>query len=304
MEGRSFTRALTAAVAGFVLIVTLFAGVAAAGAATLFGAGSALVPTRTALAAIPDDYLTLYMRAAATCRGLPWTVLAAIGHIESRHGRNTGPSSAGARGPMQFLPSTWDAYGIDGDSDGRADIHNRADAIHAAAGYLCDHGARGGHDIPGAVYAYNHSPRYVDQVLDLAATLAAPAAGSAAAQQAIAYARAQLGKPYEWGAEGPHTFDCSGLVMRAYQSAGITLPRTTYPQWAAGPRVPPGQPLLPGDLVFFRAGPRGPEHVGLYIGDGRMINAPHTGAQVRIDSIDRPSYLGATRPAAHGQTPT
>ncbi len=115
------------------------------------------------------SYLELYRQAATTCPGLSWTVLAAIGQIESDHGRNAGPSSAGALGPMQFMPATWRTYGVDGDQDGKADIMNPYDAVPAAAKYLCASG--GGHGRSGlshAVFAYNHSQDYVNAVLSLA----------------------------------------------------------------------------------------------------------------------------------------
>lgn len=116
-----------------------------------------------------NSYLELYQQAAATCRGLSWTVLAAIGQIESGHGRNVGPSSAGALGPMQFMPATWRTYGVDGDGDGKADIMDPFDAVPAAAKYLCASGAgRGGASLAGAIFAYNHSQQYVNSVLALA----------------------------------------------------------------------------------------------------------------------------------------
>ena len=117
----------------------------------------------------PASYRELYLASAAYCPGLRWQVLAAIGQIESDHGRNAGPSSAGALGPMQFLPSTWAAYGVDGDGDGRADITDPFDAVPAAALYLCRNGAgAGGQSLYDAVYAYNHADWYVQEVLDLA----------------------------------------------------------------------------------------------------------------------------------------
>ncbi|WP_199747929.1 lytic transglycosylase domain-containing protein [Actinomadura sp. WAC 06369] len=115
------------------------------------------------------DYLDLYKRAATTCPGLSWTVLAAIGQVESSHGRNVGPSSAGALGPMQFMPATWKAYGVDGDGDGKADIMNPYDAIPGAAKYLCANGAgQGGQQLYRAVWHYNHADWYVQKVLNLA----------------------------------------------------------------------------------------------------------------------------------------
>jgi len=117
-----------------------------------------------------NSYLDLYKQAAATCRGLSWTVLAAIGQVESDHGRNAGRSSAGALGPMQFMPATWRIYGVDGDHDGRADIMNPYDAIPAAAKYLCHNNAgAGGKALYRAIFAYNHADWYVQNVLSLAA---------------------------------------------------------------------------------------------------------------------------------------
>jgi hypothetical protein len=114
-------------------------------------------------------YLDLYKQAAATCSGLSWTVLAAIGQIESGHGRNVGPSSAGALGPMQFMPATWKIYGVDGDGDGKADIMDPYDAVPAASKYLCANGAgRGGASLSHAIWDYNHSQAYVNGVLSLA----------------------------------------------------------------------------------------------------------------------------------------
>ncbi|GAA4157292.1 hypothetical protein GCM10022416_58820 [Actinomadura keratinilytica] len=117
----------------------------------------------------PGSYLDLYKQAARSCPGLSWTVLAAIGQVESDHGRNAGRSSAGALGPMQFLPSTWRSYGVDGDGDGKADIMNPYDAVPAAARYLCAHGAgKGGRQLYQAIWAYNHADWYVQKVLNLA----------------------------------------------------------------------------------------------------------------------------------------
>lgn len=118
----------------------------------------------------PTTYRGLYIDSARYCPGLSWTVLAAIGQVESDHGRNNGPSSAGALGPMQFLPSTWATYGLDGDGDGKADINDPFDAVPAAATYLCRFGAnRGQQGLYDAVFAYNHADWYVREVLALAA---------------------------------------------------------------------------------------------------------------------------------------
>jgi peptidoglycan DL-endopeptidase CwlO len=117
------------------------------------------------------------------------------------------------------------------------------------------------------------------------------------ARAAVRWALAQLGDPYRWGATGPDTFDCSGLTSSAYRAAGVTIPRVSRDQWGAGPHVQLAN-LLPGDLVFYADNPANPStihHVGMYIGNGLMVHAPHTGDVVRVASIWRESYAGATR---------
>lgn len=111
----------------------------------------------------------------------------------------------------------------------------------------------------------------------------APADSSYAtkADKALAFARAQIGKPYVWGAVGPGSYDCSGLTQAAWKAAGVTLPRTTYDQVNAGTTVPLSQ-ARPGDLVFFYDDVT---HVGIYIGNGMMIHAPKPGTYVREESI-------------------
>jgi hypothetical protein len=122
-------------------------------------------------------------------------------------------------------------------------------------------------------------------------------APSRTARRAVEFALAQQGKPYRWGAEGPDAFDCSGLTWAAYRAAGVQLPRTAEGQLAGGgPRVSRDQ-LEPGDLVFFRTNGPTRRHVGLYVGAGRMVEAPNRRAAVRVASIRRPGYLGAVRPA-------
>ncbi|MGL5858154.1 MAG: C40 family peptidase [Angustibacter sp.] len=122
---------------------------------------------------------------------------------------------------------------------------------------------------------------------------------NAAARTAIDYAQAQLGLPYQWGGDGPthgeDGFDCSGLTHAAYAAAGITLPRTAQAQYDTSPRLPTNAPLQPGDLLFYGT-PHHVHHVGLHIGHHQMINAPHTGARVRIEDYRWTDYLGATRP--------
>ncbi|MEV7421254.1 NlpC/P60 family protein [Streptomyces sp. NPDC091212] len=121
-------------------------------------------------------------------------------------------------------------------------------------------------------------------------------AGSAYATKAakvLAFARAQIGKPYVWGASGPSSYDCSGLTQAAWKVAGVELPRTTWDQANTGTRVATDG-LLPGDLVFFYDDV---SHVGIYIGDGMMIHAPKPGANVREESIYYMPIHGSVRPA-------
>ena len=110
---------------------------------------------------------------------------------------------------------------------------------------------------------------------------------------AIAYAEAQLGKPYQWGGAGPDSFDCSGLVMMAWEQAGVYFPHLAQDQYDMTERIPFSD-LLPGDLVFFGT-PTDVHHVGLYIGNGEMIDAPETGQDVSIQSIYWSDLLAAGR---------
>ncbi|MBL8926433.1 MAG: C40 family peptidase, partial [Pseudonocardia sp.] len=123
------------------------------------------------------------------------------------------------------------------------------------------------------------------------------------AAAAIRTALAQIGLPYVWGGNGPTNgdagFDCSGLTTFSYSSAGVPLPRTAHTQYNTGPHVPDGAPLQPGDLVFYGTTAR-VHHVGMYLGAGRMVNAPTFGkpVQVAFYRYSGDDYLGATRPAA------
>ncbi|AJC56500.1 C40 family peptidase [Streptomyces sp. 769] len=116
---------------------------------------------------------------------------------------------------------------------------------------------------------------------------------STKAGKALAFARSQIGKPYVWGATGPSSYDCSGLTQAAWRAAGVDLPRTTWDQVKVGTRVSSSD-LQPGDLVFFF---NDISHVGMYIGGGEMIHAPHPGASVRVESIYGMPIYGSVRPA-------
>lgn len=312
------TVVLGAAIGIVVLIAAIVAGVASA----LFGnddTATASEPSPAALSDIPANYLALYRKAATTCPGLDWSVLAAVGKIETDHGRtplpgvHSGSNYAGAGGPMQFLQATFDSvvarHPIPSGGSDPPSRYNPHDAIFAAAAYLCESGARHGRDLYDAVWAYNHADWYVRDVLDQASQYKKAAANShpnvrpsGAAQQAVNYAHGQLGLPYVWGGNGPdhgHSgFDCSGLTKAAYQAAGINIHRTAQTQYDAGPRLPRDANLVPGDLVFYGT-PGAIHHVGLYIGGGKMIHAPDFGEPVQVQDIrwDGDDYAGASRPS-------
>jgi cell wall-associated NlpC family hydrolase len=210
-----------------------------------------------------------------------------------------------AVGPMQFLPGTWRSFGVDADADGVANPQDIRDASAAAARYLCKNGAHLNDPVglATAIYSYNAADWYVADVQSLAARyagLAVTAPGSdAAVTIAIAFAYAHIGDPYRWGGNGP-LYDCSGFVQAAYRLAGVSIPRTSEQQWLRLPHVADGQ-LRIGDLVFFNPGEflAGlPGHVGIYVGNGYMIDDPHTGALVRVERITGfGEYVGAARPA-------
>jgi peptidoglycan DL-endopeptidase CwlO len=238
-------------------------------------------------------------------------------------GVTSGSNSFGAAGPMQIgiggaSTDTWAQVATVEDGHPPASVYNPADAIAGAAKYLVAHGAQ--QSIPVAIFAYNHADWYVQEVLSWASTyatggftvasvtpntgaaagtggtgqsctqnsvLASFVAPTAAVQTAVSFAEQQLGKPYLWGGTGPDAFDCSGLVMMAYQAANILIPRTSEAQWAQLPHVAESD-VRPGDLVFF-AGSDGsataPGHVGLVIGKHTMIEAYATGFAIRISSF-------------------
>ncbi|WP_263302036.1 C40 family peptidase [Streptomyces purpurogeneiscleroticus] len=122
--------------------------------------------------------------------------------------------------------------------------------------------------------------------------LGGPQAPSKGGQRAMAYALTQVGKPYVWGAEGPDSFDCSGLTSQAWAKAGKPIPRTSQEQWKQLPRVSLRE-LRPGDLVIYFPGAT---HVAMYLGDGMVVQAPRPGAKVKISPIAANPLLGAVRP--------
>ncbi|WP_405743695.1 NlpC/P60 family protein [Streptomyces sp. NBC_01525] len=115
---------------------------------------------------------------------------------------------------------------------------------------------------------------------------------SGAGKKAVSFATAQIGKDYVWGAEGPDTFDCSGLTLRAWQAGGRTIPRTSQEQWRRLPRVAVTD-MRPGDLIIYFSDA---SHVGMYLGDGAIVHAPRPGRQVTIAGAGSMPILGVVRP--------
>lgn len=274
---------------------------------------------------VPAAYQPLIQKWGTLCPEISPPMLAAQLYQES--GFDPGARSpAKAYGMAQFLEATWATYGVDANDDGRRDIWDPADAIASAATYDCAL-AKDVSRVPGdrqanmlaaynagpyaviragGVPAYRETQGYVKNIRSLARSFTAPepATGVALSQQAagaIYFAQTKLGTPYLWGGEGLPSqngrFDCSGLTQAAFASVGITLPRVANDQWYAGEH-PSRDQLRPGDLVFFAndlGDPRSIHHVGIYVGGGYMIDAPHTGAVIRYDTINQRDYIGATR---------
>jgi cell wall-associated NlpC family hydrolase len=293
--------------------------------------------------AIPANYLYWYKKVGQQYN-VPWVILAGIGTEESDNGQSklpgvsSGQNGFGAAGPMQIgiggaSSNTWASVATVEDGKQPASVYDPADAIAGAAKYLIAHGVQTSPS--AAIFAYNHADWYVQAVLNFASTYSSGGFAVTTAQQSggsstcngnivlasnnvpnstaadvINYAQQQIGKPYVWGATGPDSYDCSGLVMMAYRSAGINLARTSQAQWATEKHVPASQ-VQPGDLVFFAGSdgtPTAPGHVGIVIGQGQMIEAYATGFPVRVSSYGKPGsapgdtqVVGFTNPWSSSQ---
>jgi hypothetical protein len=211
-----------------------------------------------------------------------------------------------AAGPMQFITGTWARWGIDASGDGLSSPHNAFDAIATAGRYLCN-GRPGLDSIEAAINRYNPSGRYVADVLakaraygmvdggDPVASLHPPGDLTAVgpmvrgdAGVAVSYALAQLGKPYVYAADGPDSFDCSGLTLAAYAQVGVRLPHRADIQVRYGRPVDwRREPIRPGDLLFLRGGRPVHDygHVGIAISAAKWVHAPQTGDVVKQVSL-------------------
>jgi cell wall-associated NlpC family hydrolase len=286
--------AVAAAAGGGGLTATATSRATASTAAAVGPAPGPLGGTR----AVPPAWEAIERAAAATCHGLAWSLLGAIGRVESDSGRSTLPGVAaganayGAEGPMQFEASTFAEYAVVGPGGATPPSpYDPVDAVYTAAHLLCADDAGSPNGMYDAVWDYDHTRVYVGTVLVLSHALEVdPGLGSAPAS-AIAFAASKLGVPYVWGGTGPDGYDCSGLVQAAYRAAGVALPRVAQTQFDAGPRLPPFTPPVPGDLVFFGTSAGEVSHVGIYIGAGEIVDAPHTGTVVRVETT--PTVPGA-----------
>jgi cell wall-associated NlpC family hydrolase len=226
-----------------------------------------------------------------------------------------------ARGLTQFIADTWAAHAVDGDGNGVKDVWDPKDAVPSQVAYDCYVAGLvrkvAGDATDNMLAAYNAGPNrvlqyggvppysdtraYIKQIRDLATKWAAVGdsggvplpAGSEGAARAIATARTALGTPYQWGGDCRPPFDsgrnngcdCSSLVKYAWASAGVNLPRVTYDQVRFGTPVQSIEQLVPDDLLFSVGAATHPEHVGMYIGNGEVIEAPRPGVDVRIKPI-------------------
>ena len=285
-------------------IAALLVGACAFTLCALAGGASAVAtndPSPLAMGSIPPDLLVLFQQAAAASPcGVPWTLLAAVAKTESSFDP-TAVSGAGAEGMFQFEPATFAAYAKPTPAGGAVppSAFDPIDAAYAAARYLCSLGVVDNPTL--ALVAYNcgnpgpacqaASAGYAEQVLATAAGYTSPGVGIPSGVQAaaVSYAESEIGTPYVYGGASPQGgFDCSGLVVWAYGLAGVVVPRVANDQWHDEPHVALSD-LVPGDLVFFgsvtAAGDSYADHVGIYIGNSAMVDAPYTGADVRVDTI-------------------
>lgn len=247
-------------------------------------------PSELALDEIPHELLGVYEAAAATCEGLDWTVLAAIHKVETGFATGKATSSAGAQGPMQFMPATFDSYGVDGNGDGQADINDVGDAIFSAANLLCANGAGDPARLATAIWNYNHSQTYVNEVLTLAANY-----GVISLPNGVAYAAAN------------DLLQNTRVVLtpnaRADLEAGAVDPRlVSLLAWVAERHTISITVFKTGHSKYTRSGSISNHYYGrgadIFIVDGRPVTAANQAARelmLRLALIEgplRPDELG------------
>jgi cell wall-associated NlpC family hydrolase len=271
--------------------------------------------TSSAVGGEPTPYDAMIVQAANE-QGISPALLKAVVKVESGFDPNS-TSSAGAKGLTQLMPETAAGFGITNPYDPMQSLRGGArelagalktfngDVRLALAAYNAGVGAVKKY---GGIPPYAETQAYVPKVLQYAAQYAPATAatmslsgygassgvGGAVVQQGLRF----LGTPYQWGGESPSTgFDCSGLAQYLYRQNGVSIPRTSQEQFRAGTPVA-ANALQPGDLVFFQKN-GDVHHVGIYVGGGRFLQAPHTGDVVKISSLSEPyyasQYCGARR---------
>ncbi|WP_410621966.1 C40 family peptidase [Amycolatopsis sp. cmx-8-4] len=260
---------------------------------------------------IPANALIGYANGELALRGedpschLSWVTLAGVGSAASNHGR-------GGESLLGLSAAQFKKYGASIPGVAKPAADDPSSASVAAGRSLC----AGGTDLGAgagwwkAIASYHpggEAELFRQRVLGTAqlyATLSLdPARAGTPSVQAARFALGQLGLPYVWGGNGPDAgaagFDCSGLTKASYDSAGVALPRTADSQFRSIPAVPPSQEPRLGDLVFYGSPATRIHHVGLYLGNGLMINAPTEGQAIQIHTYHSKGddYAGAGRPA-------
>lgn len=265
---------------------------------------------------------------------LSWVTLAGVGRTTTDHGRVEGAgvtdtgemskpldtvevrdfagevvSEPGAAGPLQLSPTVWERFKASPDGD-EPDIQNIDDAALTAGRALCDGGRdlSAGDDWLAGVAALQDQPLFLHRVLATANVYGTVGQSrtkpNATALKAVTFAIDKIGLPYVWGGNGTEKgdagFDCSGLTTAAYAEAGVELMRTAHTQYHSVPLVDRGDDLQLGDLIFFGDPGTKIHHVGIYIGNDQMIDAPTFGQAVQVHNYRKPgdSYAGAGRPTA------
>ncbi|MFH9820796.1 peptidoglycan DD-metalloendopeptidase family protein [Streptomyces sp. NPDC017230] len=271
------------------------------------------------------------------CAEVTPSLIAAQLYQESTFRKNPPDGGAGALGIAQFIPSTWATEGIDANKKGGADPLDPEDAVPSMVSYDCKLADEirsvpgdvvdnmlaaynaGGYKVKkyGGIPPYEETRRYVREIRDRAERWSAPMDGkvSGGLDKVVAGAREALNTSYLFGGSckpnftGANRCDCSSLVKYAWSKVGENLPRSTYDQVKIGSKVKSVNDLRPGDLIFSDGSAARPEHVAMFIGGGKVIDAPHTGAKVRIKPLSywedrilimkRPDY---TEPATGGSS--